>query len=112
MRFELTNHSGKPLDLPTYEPFTRFSVSARAGGAPVEVHRPPLDIGVMPTSIHVPAEGAATIHTPIRLRFAGDAAPARDNLIWTIAHPRKALSLRISLDLPAPFAGPCPVTFV
>jgi hypothetical protein len=111
LHFELRNRASTPIALPTYQPFTAFSVLATAGGKPLAVHQPALDIAVNPTTIHLPPGGAVTVHTPIRLRISEGADPGSDGFVWTIARAREAVSLRVELLLPAPFAIGCPVEF-
>ena len=105
LHFDLINEGPEPIDLPAYEPFLDFSVTARTGGNPVPVRQPALDIGLQATTIHVPAHGSAGLETPIRLRIAAGAEAGTDGFVWTVAHPLAGLSLRIEVGLPAPFAG-------
>src|SRR3954452_15553192 len=109
--FELRNRASTPVALPTYQPFTAFSVLAAAGGSSLAVHQPALDIAVSSTTIHLPPGATVTVHTPIRLRISEDAEPGSDGFVWTIARAREAVSLRVELLLPAPFAVGCPVEF-
>jgi hypothetical protein len=111
LHFELRNRASTPIALPTYEPFTAFSVLATASGKSLAVHQPALDIAVSPTTIHLPPGGTVTVHTPIRLRISEGADPGTDGFVWTIARAREAVSLRVELLLPAPFAVGCPVVF-
>ena len=110
LRFELRNVGETAIELPAEYPFTAFSVTATAGGQPLVVHQPALDIAVRPTTFHLPAGGRITVETPIRLRIAEGAEAGTDGFIWTIAHRREALSLQVLLDLPGAFGGPCPVS--
>ena len=105
LHFELINDSPAAVEVPAYEPFLDFSVHATAGGTPVAVQQPALDIGVRATTIHVPNHGSTRVDTPIRLRISADADAGTDGFVWTIAHPREGLRLHIDLELPAPFAG-------
>jgi hypothetical protein len=111
LHFELSNQSPEPIALSIYEPFTAFSVLATAGGKPVAVHRPTLDIAVNPTTIRLPPNAAVTIGTPIQLRISANAEPVAYGFIWTVASEKETVSLQIKLDLPAPFASVCPVSF-
>ena len=111
LRFVLSNHGDAPIALPVFEPFTAFSVMATADGKPLAVHRPTLDIAVNPATVRLPPGATATIATPIRLRIAEGAAPADYGFVWTIAHRKESVSLQVRLDLPAPFALLCPLSF-
>jgi len=111
LRFVLHNRGAADVEVPTYEPFTAFTVLATANGEPLEVHQPALDIGVNATTLHVPAGGAVTLGTPIRLRIAEGADRGNDGFVWTIAHAKDGLSLTVQLDLPEPFALRCPLSF-
>ena len=111
LHFELRNPGATPIELSSYEPFTAFSVLATGDSKPLTVHQPALDIPVNPTTIRLPPMVIVTIETPIRLRISEGAAPGTDGFVWTISNSKGAVSLQIQLDLPAPFAGPCPLLF-
>jgi hypothetical protein len=111
MRFELHNRGAATVELSTLEPFTSFTVTGVAGGKPVTVHQPALDIPVRPMTIRVPPKKTVTIETPIRLRIAQGAEAGSDGFVWTIPHDKKAVSLEVKLNLPEPFDGPCPIAF-
>lgn len=112
LRFELSNLGPEPIDLPTHEPFTSFSVLATGDGKPLTVHEPALDIPVRPIMLHLPPGSTVTVETPIQLRIAEGADPGDDGFIWTIRHARESVSLRVRLLLPAPFDRLFPVTFL
>jgi hypothetical protein len=99
-----------PVDLPTSQPFTEFSLAATAGGVPATVHEPALDIPIHDASLRLVPGEAVTLRTPIRLRIAAGADPGRDGYVWTVAHPPEAVALELRLHLPAPFDLVCPVT--
>jgi hypothetical protein len=111
LRFELRNHCPAAIELPTYEPFTAFSILASTGSKPLTVHQPVLDISVRHATIHLSPEVAVTIWTPIRLRIAEGAEPGTDGFLWTIAHEREGLSLQAKLELSAPCVMVAPVVF-
>lgn len=111
LRFELRNPADAEVELSIHEPFTAFSVLATAGGRALPVHQPALDIPVNPKTLRVPPGGTLTLPTPIRLRISEGAGAGRDGFVWTIPHAPEAVSLQVRLDLPAPFATPCTVSF-
>ena len=110
LRFCLVNSGTEPIDLPSYEPFTAFNISATADGKALTVHEPALDIPVNPTTLHVPSGSSLTLETPIQLRISEGAEPGDDGFIWTIAHDKGSVSLQVRLSFPAPFDTICPVT--
>lgn len=111
LHFKLYNRGPALIELPSYEPFTAFTVLAWADGKPLTVHQPALDIPVNPTTIRLPPGVTVPLETPIRLHIAQDAAPGTNGFVWTIAHAPETISLQIKLDLPAPFSALCPVSF-
>lgn len=111
LRFELHNSGTAPVELPSYEPFTAFSMRAYANGRTLTVHQPALDIPVRRRHIHLPPNGGTTIVTPIQLRIAENAEPGSDGFIWTISHAAEGMSIDIELHLPAPFDTPCRLRF-
>jgi hypothetical protein len=111
LHFELRNRGTATIELPTYEPFTAFSVAATADGKRLTVHQPALDIAVQPKVIHIDSQDTVTLTTPIRLRISDGAKPGNDGFVWTIAHKREAVSLQIKLNLPAPYSVPCVAVF-
>ena len=111
LRFEVRNDDPATIELPTYEPFTAFSIVATAGGKTLTVHQPVLDIPVRPTTIRLTPGVTMIIGTPIRLRIAQGAGPGTDGFVWTIAHEREGLSLETKLELSAPCTIVGPVVF-
>jgi hypothetical protein len=111
LRFELHNRGAAGVELSTWEPFTSFTVTGKAGEKSVTVHQPALDIPVRPKTIRVPPKGTVTIETPIRLRVAEGAGAGNDGFVWTIPHDRKSVSLEVKLNLPEPFDTQCPIVF-
>ena len=107
IRFELTNPGDAAVVLDTHEPVLGFDARAEAGGAAVAIHQPMLDLPVRRVRLEVPARGALTVRTPIRLVIADGARPVDDRFTWTIAHAPEGLTLDFTLQLPEPFAGPC-----
>ena len=105
IRFTLSNPTAAAITVKAYEPFLQFQVRAAAGGAPLTVTQPPLDIPIRAVTLTVPASGTLDLVTPIRLRFGpGDASQQR--FVWSIAHDAKGVQLTFTLDLPAPFDQP------
>jgi len=111
LHFELINDSAAPVELAMYEPFTAFTMRAMAGDKPLTIDQPAYDIPVNRTIIRVPAGGALTLVTPIRLRILERAEPGTNGFIWTIAEAKEKVSLQIKLNLPDPFDLVCPVSF-
>ncbi|WP_428268397.1 hypothetical protein [Haliangium sp.] len=109
LRFHLRNPGDTAVEVESYQPFLDFALVAQAGGQPVAVHQPALDIPVNPVALTIPADGELTLDTPIRLRVAAGADPGDDGFIWTVASAPEAVTLTATLDLPAPFDRPCPV---
>ena len=107
----MRNPGKTPIVLPAHEPFVAFSVLATAGGKPLIVHQPALDIGVNPITIVLPPGGVVTLHSPIRLRIAAGAEPGTDRFVWTIAQRPEDVTLHVRLGLPPPFDGPFPLPF-
>ncbi|MGD0096496.1 MAG: hypothetical protein ABSB60_08375 [Terracidiphilus sp.] len=111
LRFELRNQGPASIELPIYEPFTAFSILATAGGKPLTVHQPVLDIGVRRATLRLEPKATTIIQTPIRLRIAENAKPGTDGFVWTIAHAREGLSLAAKLELTTLSALVSPVEF-
>jgi hypothetical protein len=107
VQFELVNASDAPVTLDSYTPFLQFRLHAEAGGAPVAVEEPTLDLPLQPVKLTVAARGTLPLRTPIRLRFGAGAAPTEDGFVWSITRPLAELTLVFTLDLPAPFGQPC-----
>ena len=111
LRFELRNPGTETVEIPTYEPFTAFSVIATAGTRQLTVHQPALDIPVKPQTIRVQPKATAVIETPIRLRISEGADPGTNGFVWTIPNERKTISLQVRLNLPGVSEILCPVMF-
>ena len=111
LRFDLFNPGPDPRSLPAFHPFVAFELAASAGGEPVVVAQPPLDLPLHASPIDLPAGGGASLTTPIRLRIAAGARPGRDGLEWAIPHGVDGLSLTASLRLPPPYDQPTQVVF-
>jgi hypothetical protein len=104
LAFELSNPDAAAVTTTFMYPFTSFQLAVTdAGGAPLEVGQPALDLPVQPRALVIPARGAATIPSPIRLRFRADAPPTGggdDPFLWTIRAAAQPVTLTASFALP------------
>ena len=110
LEIDLANRGAEPVEVATDEPFAAFGLRASgAGGTPVAVHVPALDIGVREVTLRVGPGETVRLPTPIRLRLAAGVEPAEDRFVWTVDHDPAGLTLVLDLGLPPPFDVACPV---
>lgn len=107
VQFDLVNATDVDVELPSYAPFVQFQLRAEAGGAAISVEQPTLDLGLQEVTLRLPARENLTLTTPVRLHLGAAAPPPQDRFVWSIDHEPAGLTLEFTLDLPAPYGGPC-----
>lgn len=110
IELELRNPTDRSVHLAAFQPFLQFRLRAEAGGEPVPVIEPPLDLGIQAVTLEIPAQGTLTLRPPIQLVIAADAVASDDPFTWTIAHDPRGLDLVFTLELPPPYDQPCRTT--
>lgn len=109
LAFELTNGGESALRWTWMSPLTDFRLQARsAGGDPIELDQPALDIPVQPRVLELAPGATERLVSPIQLRFEpAEGPPGEDPFLWTVRHGATGVRLSAQLNLRGPALPAC-----